>query len=55
MATFQNFTNGMFNTRAEAAVNGFEQTASDLYTLNYNPRHGFLADVLESGSTRPGY
>lgn len=52
--TFQNFTNGMYNTMAEAAVNGFEQTGSGIFTLNYNPRQGFLADVLEIGIDKAG-
>jgi filamentous hemagglutinin len=53
-ATFQNFTNGMMNTLAEAVVNGGEQTSSDVFTLNYNPRHGFLADILEIGTDKMG-
>jgi hypothetical protein len=54
-ATYSNHTNGMMNTPAEAMVNAIEQSASNLLTQNYNPRHGFLADILEIGADKLGY
>jgi filamentous hemagglutinin len=47
-ATYQNFTNGMLNTLPQALVNGMEQTGAQTVTVNYNPTHGFIGDLLES-------
>ncbi|QOY55603.1 hypothetical protein HUE87_05075 [Candidatus Sulfurimonas marisnigri] len=55
-ATYQNATNGMMNTEADAIKNAINQThkkADDIdktvnLTLNYNPTHGLLGDGLES-------
>ncbi|MEQ3636562.1 hemagglutinin repeat-containing protein [Alcanivorax sp.] len=55
-ATFQNATNGMMNTPAEAMVNAIEQSGnSTVLTQNYNPRHGFLSDLFEIGADKLGY
>ena len=53
-ATYQNFTNGMFNSEGDAIKNGLNQTGSEIFTLNYNPTHGFLGDLLESGVDKIG-
>jgi filamentous hemagglutinin len=64
-ATYRNATNGMMNTDAEAMVNAIEQTTKknsesgefDIgfgISQNYNPRHGFLADMLEIGVDKVG-
>ena len=55
-ATFHNATNGMMNTPAESMVNAIEQSGNTtVLTQNYNPRHGFLSDLLEIGADKLGY
>ncbi|WP_164520836.1 ShlB/FhaC/HecB family hemolysin secretion/activation protein [Vibrio aphrogenes] len=60
-ATFQNGTNGMMNSEADAIKNVMSQThnyglndINVLFNLNYNPTHGFIADGLESGVDKLG-
>jgi len=53
-ATYQNFTNGMLNTEGDAIKNGMDQTGSVVFTVNYNPTHGFVGDLLESGVDKAG-
>ncbi|WP_019556299.1 two-partner secretion domain-containing protein [Thiomicrorhabdus arctica] len=53
-ATYQNFTNGMMNSEADAIKNGIAQTGSKVVTINYNPSHGFIGDGLESGVDKLG-
>ena len=53
-ATYQNFTNGMFNSEGDAIKNGLDQTGSPIFTLNYNPTHGFLGDLMESAVDKNG-
>jgi hypothetical protein len=48
-ATDQNAVNGMLNNWLQAVVNGKQQTGSDTFNLAYNPSHGVLGDLLESG------
>jgi hypothetical protein len=48
-ATYQNATNGILNNRPQAIVNAMEQTGSTTVTQMYNPTHGFVSDLLESG------
>jgi len=53
-ATYQNFTNGMLNTEGDAIKNGMDQTGSRVFTVNYNPTHGFVGDGLESAVDKAG-
>jgi filamentous hemagglutinin len=48
-ATYQNATNGILNNRPQAIVNAMEQTGSTTVTQIYNPTHGLVSDLLESG------
>ncbi|MDC0598435.1 hemagglutinin repeat-containing protein [Gammaproteobacteria bacterium] len=48
-ATYQNTINGLNNTLTEAIVNGMQQADATLLTQHYNPSHGMLGDLLESG------
>lgn len=43
------FVNGIQNSLEEAARNGAMQTGADKLLVAYNPEHGFLADIIESG------
>ncbi len=43
------FVNGIQNTLKEAARNGSMQTITNRLFVAYNPEHGFLADMIESG------
>ncbi len=52
--TYQNSTNGILETEADAIIKGMDQTGSKIFTLNYNPTHGFLGDLLESGVDKFG-
>lgn len=51
-ATYQNHTNGILNNLPQALVNGMEQTGSSTVTEFYNPSHGILGDLLESGEDK---
>lgn len=63
-ATYQNFTNGMLNDAGLAIINGMQQsTETDkegniigdiAFTLNYNPTHGIVSDLVESGLDKSG-
>ncbi|WLD58663.1 hemagglutinin repeat-containing protein [Salinispirillum sp. LH 10-3-1] len=57
-STFQNATNGIRNTESAAIFNGMTQThdllngdpdQEILFTQNYNPTRGMVADLAESG------
>jgi len=43
------FTNGINNSFDEALVNAAMQTGKENFILNYNPTHGIVGDLLESG------
>ena len=43
------FVNGIMNSLEDAARNGAMQTGADSLLVAYNPTHGFLADMIESG------
>ena len=43
------FVNGIMNSLEDAARNGAMQTGTDSLLVAYNPTHGFLADMIESG------
>ena len=43
------FVNGIQNSLEEAARNGAMQTGTDRLLVAYNPEHGFLADIIETG------
>jgi filamentous hemagglutinin len=58
-ATYQNGTNGMMNNEIQALRNMITQTHVEgdtniNGTLNYNPTHGFLGDLIESGVDKNG-
>jgi len=51
-ATYQNSNNGMMTHEADAILSGISQTHKQNdknieLTVNYNPTHGFLGDVIE--------
>lgn len=43
------FVNGILNTMEDAIRNGNMQTGADTLIVAFNPSHGFLGDLLESG------
>ncbi len=53
-STYQNFTNGMLNNLPKSLINAMEQTGSSTVTEFYNPSHGILGDLLESGVDKFG-
>jgi len=48
----------MLNTEGDAIKNGMDQTGSEdtpiVFTVNYNPTHGGIGDLLESGVDKAG-